>query len=98
MDARKLEQNVIREMIEEGEFLLTGITNYGEVVVTIMPNVDKEILKENITSEMSKKEKKRIIKKFMKTKGRPAKEFMQVYLQEVAPKRKRCKKNWLRSR
>ena len=95
MDGRKLETKIIKEAISKGSYELTGILNTGEIVIAIVnPSCEKKIIEKYFDDEkISNEEKLKITKKFIRRRGRPAKEFMQVYEQKCNLIYPRCKKN-----
>lgn len=96
MDARKLSEKVIREAIEKQAYEMTGITENGEVVLTIITNSEINLLNRILENEKTEEEKLIDIKKVMSLKGRDAGEYMQIYLQNIATRNEVCKVNGLR--
>ena len=89
MDANKMNIKAINEGIQRGNYALTGILKTGEVTLTLLTDLDKEILKE-LEGKNNKEAK---LKKIIKLKNRPALEWEQVFKQEFDIKLSRCFKN-----
>ncbi len=87
---------VLNELILRGLYEITGVTDDGEVVLAIISEDDKKIIESNIRNFRSDEQKLELIKKLISVKGRPAKELMQIYLQETAQKEDCCLGNGLR--
>lgn len=96
MDARKLRVKIINEAIKKGNYIITGITDNGEIVVSIISDMEKESILKCFSEKKSKEEKLKFIKRMQSISGRSANELMQIYLQETAPKEKCCIGNGLR--
>lgn len=99
MDANNISSiEVMEDGIAKGMFEITGILKTGELVITLLNDVEKEYLNRVLNSNKANKGKLHCIKKLMGTRGRPAKELLQVYKQNVCEENKRSKKNGLRFR
>lgn len=98
MDARTLGLDVIKEGISKGLYEITGVLETGEITISLITDSDRRFVREVLESDANDEEKLRRTKNFMKIKGRPAQEIMQVYEQRCILNYSRCKKNNLRIR
>lgn len=99
MDANNISSiAVMKDGILKGMFEITGILETGELVITLLNDVENEYLRKVLNSNKSNKVKLHCTKKLIATRGRSAKELLQVYKQNVCEKGKRNKKNNLRLR
>lgn len=99
MDANKISSvAVMKDGISKGMFEITGILETGELTITLLNDVEKEYLGKVLNSNKSNKVKLQCVNKLIATRGRPAKELLQVYKQNVCEEGKRNKKNGLRLR
>lgn len=96
MDARKLSRKIIIEAIEKKSYELTGVTENGEVVLSILGDSERDILNRIFKEKVTDEEKLKWIKKSMEARGRNAQEYVQIYLQKITAKDKVCKVNGLR--
>lgn len=96
MDARKLSKKVIIEAIENKAYEFTGISKDGEVILAIVGDSERKILNYIFNEKNTDDEKLMWIRKAIDVRGRNAQEYMQIYLQNIAPKDKVCKVNGLR--
>lgn len=98
MDARNIGIKAIKEGIEKGWYELTGVLETGELVIALMGDPEKSILKDVCNSNKSNSEKLEEIQHLIEILGRPADELLQVYEQNTCSKNQRCLKNGLRLR
>lgn len=96
MDARKLSREVIIEAIEKKAYELTGVTENGEVVLSVLGDSERDILNRIFKEKDTDEEKLIWVEKAMDVRGRNAQEYVQIYLQKITPKDKVCKVNGLR--
>lgn len=96
MDARKLRVKIINEAIKNRNYRITGITDNGEIVISILSNMEKESISRCFSEKKSQEEKLNLIKSMQNISGRSANELMQIYLQETAKKEDCCIGNGLR--
>lgn len=96
MDARKINLEVLKTALKKENYIITGVTEDGEIVLTIIDDFDKSQLDKIFQNNITNYEKLNLIRKLMSIKGRPAKELMQVYFQKIAINSDRCKANGLR--
>lgn len=98
MDANKLLTKIIKEGIAKKSYEITGILDTGEITVAILCDIEKEYLNKVINSNKSDSEKFNDVMALMDTRGKPAKELLQVYEQNICDKSKRNPRNNLRFR
>lgn len=99
MDANRIPNiSIMKKGISKGNYEITGILKTGELVITLLDDIEKDYLKKVVSSNKSKEEKLSCVKKLMATRGRPANELLQVYKQNICCQDERSPKNGLRLR
>lgn len=100
MDSNRIPSaDVIKDGIGKGMYEITGILKTGEIVIALLSDVEKEYLSRVlINSTKSKKYKLNCVKALINTRGRPAKELLQVYKQYTCKNYQKSSKNGLRFR
>lgn len=99
MDANRIAcVKVMKEGISKGNYEITGVLKTGELIITLLSDLDKEYLKKILNSNKTEEEKLFMTKKLMSIKGRPAEELLQVYKQNTCEECDRSSKNGLRLR